>query len=90
MTYFTLPERERSSASANECSSGEAFGLLAAFATFGGNGVLHSPGKVSTMIGAKAPGTAADAATALAIGYSARSLHMAAKVTGANKNGVRL
>ncbi len=56
----------------------------------GGSGVLHSPGNVSMTIGAKAPGTAAEAATAPATGYSLRSLHMAAKVTGVNRNGVRL
>ena len=55
-----------------------------------GIGGLHRFGNVCRTTGAKITGIAAEAATAFAIGYDARSLQIAPKVSSLKTNGVRL
>ena len=51
---------------------------------------VQRSGNVRSTTGAKITGIAADAATAFAMGYDARSLQIAPKVSSLNTNGVRL
>ena len=55
-----------------------------------GSGSVHLSGKASTTTGAKAIGTAADAATALESGNLVRSLQIAVNAVAPNTNGTRL
>jgi hypothetical protein len=78
------------SASAKARTCAPAFGFANARSTQFGSGALQPSGKVASTIGTNATGTAADAATACDNGYACASLHSAAKVSGENRNGVRL
>src|SRR5580700_10698644 len=69
---------------------GEAPAVLRAFSIQSGILAVQRSGNVCSTIGAKSTGVAAEAATALAIGYDARSLQIAPNVSLLNMNGVRL
>ncbi|MFX5714252.1 hypothetical protein ABTE40_21140, partial [Acinetobacter baumannii] len=75
---------------ANEFSIGGELALSRARTIQGGSLSLHFPGNVWITTGANATGTAAEAATAFASGYSDRLLHMAPNATAPNTNGVLL
>jgi len=75
---------------ASSLSSGAAAPLFLAAVTHSGISAWHRlPYEVRT-IGAKTTGIAAEAATALAIGYEFRSLQIALNVVSLKTNGVRL